>query len=68
MIECVRMFDMGIEYNCSVSSVCICGRNRSEYNDSNDQLVCFLALRLSLSSMEFHRTITSAIFATLWLE
>ena len=34
---------MATEYNDSVSSVCICGRNRSDYNDSNDQLVCFLA-------------------------
>ena len=38
-------------------------RNRSAYNDSSDQLVCFLAN--SLSSMEFHRTITRAIFASL---
>ena len=43
------------------ASICDC--NRSEYIDSDDQLVCFLAN--SLSSMEFTRTITRAIFASL---
>ena len=39
---------MATEYNDSVYSVCIYDRNRSEYNDSNDQLVCFLANSLCL--------------------